>query len=111
MERTKAMYYKPSTESKELTLCSVNMIEVWPRMEAVIKMLSMKARKGIYNADKAIEAFYPIMTEAAKIYCREYGNKLESFSRIFSVTDRFTAAIEIEKYFRDDIIRGEYNDN
>lgn len=106
MKRTNAMYYKPSTESKELTLCAVNMVEVWPRMEAVIKMLSRKARKGIYDKSKAVEAFYPVMTEAAKIYCREYGNRLESFSHIFSVTDRFTAAIEIERYFRDDIIRG-----
>ena len=106
MKRTKAMYYNPTAESRELTLCAVNMIDVWPQLEYTIKMLLKKARKGIYNADKAIDAYYPIVTNAAKVYCERYGNGLESFSRIFSVTDRFTAAIEIEKYFREDIFNG-----
>ncbi len=97
MNRTKSMIYKPSIESDELTLYAENTRELYHRMiQPLIKSLSRKLRAGKYDADKAIDAWYYVASEAAKMYTKEFAS-----SNPFSVTDRFTAACELAERYRE----------
>lgn len=107
MKRTKAMVYRPSIESRELALYTTNDGNLYERwIIPVVRNLARKYRKGTYDADKAIDAFYPIACEAAKLYCREFAN-LEDFPKIFDVTARFTTAAEMVKYYTENIEKGD----
>lgn len=100
MKLTKSMIINPSAESRELTLYAVNNGFVWSRINAVLKMLEKHYKKGVYDHQKAIQAFYPIACYAAKLYDSDFGN---GFTKIFDVTAKYTSAAEMEKYFYDDI--------
>lgn len=89
MKRTKSMVYRPTQESNELVLYAKNTGDLYRRCtETAIKSLAKKYRKGTYNKDKAVDLWYAIATEASKMYSREFGYN-------FSVTDRYTAAVEL----------------
>lgn len=107
MNRTKNMFYKPSIESRELTLYATNDGRLYDyRIVPVVRNLAKKFAKGTFNPDKAIDAFYPIATEAAKKYCKEFA-RLEDAPNVFSVTDRFTTAADMVDYFMENIERGD----
>lgn len=96
MKRTRSMIYKKTVESRELLLYATNDGNLYRRMILpVIENLRKKAMKGTYNTDKAVDAYYRIACEASKMYNRDFGYS-------FSVTDRFTAAVDMEKFYRDD---------
>lgn len=96
MTRTKSMIYKETAESRELFLYATNDGRLYTRMiKPVIENLRKKAVKGNYDKEKAIDAYYHIATEASKMYNKDFGYS-------FNVQDRFTAAVEMESYFRDD---------
>lgn len=44
---------------------------------------------------KAVDAYYYIATEASKNYNKDFGYS-------FSVSDRFSAAVDMEEYYRED---------
>lgn len=97
-KRTKNMIYKETVESRELFLYAVNSGDLYRRIiTPTIKCLRKKAIKGIYDKDKAIDLFYHIATEASKLYNKDFGY-------LFSVGDRFTVAVDMEEYYRDDEI-------
>lgn len=98
MKRTKSMIYKESAEAHELVLCTVNEAELYPWIQAVIKSLAKKAKKGVYDSEKAIDAWYPVATEMSKRYHKYYGYT-------FTVQERFTAAVDMEEYFRDEVFK------
>lgn len=102
MKRTKAMIYTPSTEARELTLYTVNTGSLYPWTVNVIRNLAKKHIKGTFDADRAIDAFYPIACEAARMYCREFA-RLEDAPQVFSVTDRFTTAADMVNYYMENI--------
>lgn len=107
MKRTKSMIYKPSIESRELTLYAVNTCRLYDYMIVpVVRNLARKFAKGIFDADKAIDAFYPVACEAAKMYCREFA-RLEDAPHIFSVTDRFTTAADMVDEYMENIEKGD----
>jgi len=107
MERTKNMVYRPSIESRELTLYATNDGRLYDyRIVPVVRNLAKKFAKGTFNPDKAIDAFYPVATEAAKKYCREFA-RVEDAPRIFSVTDRFTTAADMVEYYMENIERND----
>ena len=104
MKRTKNMAVNPSTESYELFLYAVNTGRLYQNVIAVVRNLARKYRKGIYDPDIARDAYYPIACEAAKMYQREFCTPGDT---IFSVSDRFTAAAEMEEYYRENVINND----
>lgn len=97
MKRTKNMIYKPTEESRELLLYATNCGDLY-RVYAtsIINNLRKKAEKGIYNSDKAVDAWYNVATRASKMYNKDFGYS-------FSVGDRFTTAVEMEKCYKEEI--------
>ena len=96
MKRTKSMIYKETVESRELLLYATNDGNLYHRMIfPVIENLRKKAKKGTYDKEKAVDAYYRIACEASKMYHKDFGYS-------FSVQDRFTCAVDMEEYYRDD---------
>ena len=98
MKRTKSMVYKPTEESRELVLYAENTRNLYlHRIQPAIESLAKKYRKGVYNKNKAVDLYYHIVTDASKMYCRQFGYS-------FSVTDRYTAAVELEESYFENVI-------
>lgn len=96
MKRTKNMYVANSVESRELILFAENTYQVYKRIQEVIKNLEKKVKKGIYDPDKAVDLWFYVMTEASNLYYKEFGYR-------FTVTERFTAAAEMENNYHEEI--------
>ena len=97
MKRTKNMVYNPSAEAHELMLYAINDGDLYRCMICpVIENLKRKVAKGVYNAEKATDAFYHVATEASNHYFRDFGYK-------FSVTDRYTVACEMVDYYNEEV--------
>lgn len=95
MKRTKTMIYKPTEESCELFLYATNDGNLYRSMtQPVIDNLKKKLAKGIYDADKAVDAYYHIATAASNKYNKDFGYA-------FSVADRFTVAVDMEAYYKE----------
>ena len=105
MKRTASMKIRPTEESRELELYAVNTGSLYGWTVDVIRNLAKKHEKGTFDRDKAIDAFYPIACQAAKMYCREFA-RLEDAPQVFSVTDRFTCAAGLVSYYMEDIESG-----
>lgn len=101
MKRTKTMRIDATQESHELYLYATNTGSLYPWTCAVVRNLARKWSKGIYDADKAIDAYFPIATEAAKRYNKEFAS-LDG-RPVFDVTARFTAAAMMEAYYRENV--------
>lgn len=100
MKKTKSMIYRPSEESRELTLYAENTGELYRKyVVPAIKMLHKKYVKGTFDTEKSIPVWYNIATEASKMYNREFGYS-------FSVTDRYTAAYDLAKGYLELIEEG-----
>ena len=96
MKRTKSMRYQQTIESNELFLYATNDGDLYRKMiTPVINNLRKKAIKGEYDSEKAIDAYYYVACEASKMYNKDFGYS-------FSVADRFTAAVDMERYYKED---------
>ena len=96
MKRTKSMIYNETVESRELFLYATNDGRLYDYMiTPVINNLRKKAEKGTYDSEKAVDAYYRISCEASKRYDKDFGYS-------FSVQDRFTCAVDMEEYYRED---------
>lgn len=90
------MNYNETTESRELFLFATNDGDLYRKMILpIITNLRKKAIKGMYDKEKAVDAYYYASCEASKMYDKEFGYS-------FSVADRFTAAVDMEEYYRED---------
>lgn len=97
MKRTSSMIYKATEESRELMLYATNDGNLYrQRITPVIDNLRKKYKKGVYDANKAVDLWYYVATAASENYNREFGYK-------FSVQDRFTVAVEMEEYYREEV--------
>lgn len=97
MKHTKSMVYKPSTESHELFLYTVNDGDLYEHMTSpIIENLKKKAKKGIYDSEKAVDLYYNLATAGSKAYCKDFGYS-------FSVQDRFTCAVDMEAYYKEEV--------
>ena len=102
MKRTKSMYYYPTEESYELYLYIVNTGEIYKEfIRPLIELLRKRCQQGVYDEQKAIDAYFAIATTAAKMYNREFAS--EGVVN-FSVRDRFTVAIEMEKRYLENVM-------
>jgi hypothetical protein len=100
MKRTKNMVYNPTTESNELFLYATNDGNIYRRMVSpIIDNMKRKLKKGIYDKNKAVDAWYSVATEASNQYFKEFGYR-------FTVTERFTAAIEMADIYEEEILFG-----
>lgn len=103
MKRTRNMIYKASEEARELYLVADNEGRLYPMRQAIEANLTKKMNKGIFDADKAIEAFYYLMDAASKQYKKDFGY-------MFSVTERWTAAADMASdYIEEMKMQGVYN--
>lgn len=102
MKRTKNMYYRETLEAEELYLYAINDNWCYTRIiTPALAGLERKAKKGVYDPDKAVDSFFRVTTACAVQYEKEFGAKF--FNVTFDVTDRFTAAVKMEERFRDQI--------
>ena len=103
MKLTKNMVYRPSCESRELTLYAENTADLYHRsIVPTIDNLRKKYRKGVYDREKAVTAFYHVACEASRMYCREFAS-VEDAPHVFDVTARFTCACDLLDGYTEDI--------
>lgn len=103
MKHTKNMIVKKSDESRELGLYAENKRDIYfDYIVPVVKNLAKKYKRGAFDRTKAIDAFFPAATAAAKKYCREFAS-LEDAPKIFNVTARYTAAAYLLKRYMENI--------
>ena len=96
MKRTSSMIYNPTSESHELFMVATNSGNLYERMIIpVLENLGKKILKGVYDADRAIEAFYHIADQAARQYKKDFGY-------MFTVTERWSAAQDMRDYYAED---------
>ena len=97
MKRTKNMTYNPTTESHELFLYTINDGNLYRGMTtAIIENLRKKAKKGIYDSEKAVDLFYNLATAGSKAYYKDFGYS-------FDVQSRFTCAVDMETYYKEEV--------
>jgi hypothetical protein len=97
MKRTNSMIYKPTAEANELYIYIVNTASLYrQRIVPSIENLKKKYRKGTYDKEKAIDLWYYTATAGSDLYFKDYGYK-------FSVQDRFTVAVDLEAYYKEDV--------
>ena len=105
MKRTRSMIYTESAKAEELYLFAINDGVLYNSMISyVIRNLEKKAKKGVYDTEKAIDAWYCVAEEASRRYSRNYGGK-------FTVTERFTCAVDLETNYREQILESVPEEN
>lgn len=97
MKRTKSMVYRETVESSELLLYTVNDGTTYNSV-IIPTLVNLKrhCKRGNYDTERAIDAWYRVATIESNEYKKDFGYS-------FSVGDRFTVAVELEKYYRDEI--------
>ena len=106
MKRTSSMTYHETDESRELELYTTNNGGLYRQMiTPIINSLRKKCQRGTYDADKAVDLWYNVATEGAKLYNKEFGSGSQ-WNRLFSVQCRYTVAVNLESYYKEEV---EYN--
>lgn len=97
MKRTSSMTFKNTAEAQELAIYIENTYRLYELAKCTIKALVRKAQKGIYDSNKAVDAWYYTATTGSNMYEKEFGYN-------FSVQDRFSAAVLLEERYREDVL-------
>jgi hypothetical protein len=98
MKRTKSMIYRESDESRELFLYAINDGNLYRNTtKYVLDNLEKKIKKGTYDREKAVDAWYNVATKASDNYKKDFGYS-------FGVTDRFTVAVDMAEYYEEQIL-------
>lgn len=100
MARSSSKRYTPSEQADELFLFATNDERTYNMCMAVVENLRKKYRRGTYDADRAIDAFFHAATFASLQYSHLFGGPR------FKVSERFTAAQDLRDYFTEDICQG-----
>jgi hypothetical protein len=107
MKHTKNTIVKETAESRELGLYADNDSEIYfAYIVPVVKNLAKYYKRGNFDRTKAIDAFFPAATAAAKKYCREFA-RVEDAPKIFDVTARYTAAAYLLECHMENIENGD----
>ena len=97
MKLTKSMYENQTIESRELYLYCDNNYELYKySISQVLASLKRKYKKGVFDRQKAIEAFYHVATRGSELYFKDFGYK-------FNVNQRWNAAIELLNSYIEEI--------
>ena len=100
MKITKSMFINPTTESRELFMCVIHNGDINNLKNCIFANLAKKYAKGIYDHDLAVAAWYNAATEQSKVYNRDFGY-------MFTVNERYNAAIELESHYYDYMLNNE----
>ena len=93
MKHTKSHKYEPSTAARELYIYATNNGDLYRRQISYIENnLRKKIAKGVYDHNKAVDAFYYAADSASRLYNRDFGYS-------FTVTERYTAAVDMADDF------------
>lgn len=103
MKRTSSMYYQESEESNELAFFTIDTSAIeYNYTQPIIKALHKRYTQGLYNKEKAIDAYFKVTTQAAKLYAKIFAGQ----GYKFTVQQRFTAAVYLENYYIEQVIHG-----
>lgn len=104
MKRTKSMIYKETPESTELLLYTMNTSKIYFRhIVPALDNLRRKYKKGTYDSEKAVDLWYHVATTSATGYNQEFSGE---FQEAFTVSDRFTVAVDLERHYHEEIKLG-----
>lgn len=99
-----------SEEADALELYGDNTSEIYHRhFIPIVKNLANKRARGVYDSAKGVTAFMYVADAAAKRYTKEFGSSSDWY-RLFPTSVRREYARSMERSFRDDYDRGEYED-
>ncbi len=102
----KSGYEGDDAEAKELALYIKNTSELYHGItHSVIENLKKKARKGVYDKERAVDAWMYVADAGAKMYDKEFGSGRGSLT-MFSKSDRRKAAEELARYYEEDVLEG-----
>lgn len=97
-----------SQEAYELELFITNTREVYFSLVVPArKSLQRHFKRGTYKTESALILWKRICDRAAHIYAKTYDNE-RNWNRIFSVEDRKQTAIELEKYWHEEMKLGNF---
>ena len=100
------MKFVDSVEARELCLYAENSSDVYFRsIIPAMRTIEKHVKRGNFDREKAIDAFYHVADYAARAYCKEFGG---DFSRVFDVTARFSAACMLFNGNEESIISGDF---
>lgn len=98
-----------SVEAHELKLYVDNDSTLYhQRTEPIIRNLTRKKQRGVYDRELAVKAFMYLADAGAKKYAREFGDARD-WNRMFSVADRREAARNWVKEFETEYKLGAYD--
>lgn len=92
--------------ARELFLYTVNTYVLYNDIRTVLKCLYRKAMKGQYIIDKASDAFAGVVKSAAIMYTAEFGSG--SYYDTFNRATRQEVCHQLEDYFHDEIMNGDF---
>ncbi len=102
----KSGYEGDDAEAEELALYIKNTSELYHGItHSVIENLKKKARKGVYDKERAVDAWMYVADAGAKMYDKEFGSGRGSLT-MFSKSDRRKAAEELARYYEEDVLEG-----
>lgn len=97
MKRTKNMVYRETDESRELFVYAINNGTTYNKaIIPTLENLKRHCKRGNYDTERAIDAWYRVATIESNEYKKDFGYS-------FGVGDRFTVAVELENYYREEI--------
>lgn len=102
----KSGYEGDDAEAKELALYIKNTSELYHGItKSIIENLKKKARKGVYDKERAVDAWMYAADAGAKMYDKEFGSGRGSLT-MFSKSSRRKAAEELARYYEEDVLEG-----
>jgi len=99
-------YEGDDAEAEELALYIKNTSELYHGItKSIIENLKKKARKGVYDKERAVDAWMYAADAGAKMYDKEFGSGRGSLT-MFSKSSRRKAAEELARYYEEDVLEG-----
>ena len=92
--------------ARELFLYAVNKEALYNDIRSVLKCLYRKAMKGQYIISKAADAFQYVVKHAAMMYTAEFGSGC--YYDTFNAATRKEVCHQLEDYFHEDIMKGDF---
>lgn len=100
MKHNKKHVFVESVEARELYLFADNESEIYPRVKKAVLWGYSHVKKGDFCPEKAVDAFYYAIEDAARLYFKYHGHK-------FTTTEKYTAAVLLFNSWADSIQTGD----
>jgi len=93
----------------ELYLYTVNSSELYGKRQSIEKNLINKMSQGIYDSERAVQAFMYLVDAAAASYAQEFGGSSEGWHEMFPKNIRQEVARDMVEYFETEAGLGNYD--